>query len=58
VFHPDLLSHQVLSIEIINSVISITIVLKFDKPITLFDEDVSQVTVAFEESLEVLFSAA
>ena len=45
-------------IEIINSVISITIVLTFDKPITLFDEDVSQFTVAFEESLEVLFSAA
>lgn len=47
------LAHQLLAIQLINRIISVTVVLELDEPEPLFDEDVRGATVALEEPLEV-----
>jgi len=53
VLHGHSLAHQLLAIQLINRIISVSVVLELDEPKALFDEDVRGTAVALEEPLEV-----
>jgi len=53
--HP--FTQKVFSIEFVNSVISVAVIFKLDKPESLFDQNVSLATIALEKSVQVLLPA-
>jgi len=50
-------TQDLLSIELIDSVVSIAVIIKLNKTKSLFDQDVRLPSISLEESFEVLLSA-
>jgi len=51
-------SKKLLAIELIHGIISISVVIKFNKAIAILDENITETTVAFEKFLKVSFLGA
>lgn len=53
--HRHSFSTQFLSIQLVNGIVSITVIFKFHKAVTVFDENFAKFAIAAEESFNIAF---